>query len=181
MERQQDVVVSASGPLAHIYFTVSPQPIGLAEMMRLYPQLLDRLLKSSGIGALVARAGECTVVLGNRGGMVAIGCQRKMVVQPHPLTVFGDTAYAEHQLHKLAHFPHAGDLIALGEMLPDGTVLTFEEQLATHGGLGGPQIRPFIAWSPERPLAPETLNDAQDLYSYFARHYLDTTSAEAPD
>jgi hypothetical protein len=181
MERQQDVVVSASGPLAHIYFTVSPQPLDLDEMMRLYPQLLDRLLDSSGIGALVARAGECTVVLGNRGGTVAIGCQRKMVVQPHPLTIFGDTAYAEHQLHQLAHFPHAGDLIALGEMLPDGTVVTFEEQLATHGGLGGPQIRPFIAWSPERPLVPETLNDAQDLYSYFARHYLDTMSAGVPD
>ena len=48
--------------------------------------------------------------------------------------------------------------------------LAFEEQVATHGGLGGPQMRPFVAWPPECPLAPETLDDAQDFYPYFARY-----------
>jgi hypothetical protein len=50
-------------------------------------------------------------------------------------------------------------------------VITFEEQVATHGGLGGPQGHPFIAWPPECPLAAETLNDAEDLYPHFTRHY----------
>jgi hypothetical protein len=31
-------------------------------------------------------------------------------------------------------------------------------------------MQPFIAWPPERPLAPETLDDAQDLYLYFTRY-----------
>jgi hypothetical protein len=172
MERQKDVVVSASGPLAHIYFNVSPRPLDLSEVMLLYPQLLDHLLANSGIGALVGRSGERTIVLGQCGSTAVIGSERELVEQPHPLAAFGDTAYAERQLHQLAHFPHAGDLIALGEMQPDGKVVTFEEQLATHGGLGGPQIRPFIAWPRERPLAPETLNDPQDVYAYFARHHL---------
>jgi hypothetical protein len=94
-----------------------------------------------------------------------------VVEKPNPLAPFGDVAYATHQVHRLTHFPHAGDLILLGEIRPDGKVVTFEKQVATHGGLGGPQGHPFIAWPPGRPLAPETLNDAEHLYPYFMRHY----------
>jgi hypothetical protein len=60
----------------------------------------------------------------------------------------------------------------------DGKVVAFEEQVATHGGLGGPQIHPFIARPPECPLTPEALDDAVDLYPYFVGHYLEQS---APD
>jgi hypothetical protein len=172
LERQQDVVVSASGPLAHVYFNVSPRALDLIEVMLLYPQLVGRLLATPGIGVLVGRAGERTIVLGHQGGTLVTGRGREIVEWPHPLKPLGDTAYAADQLHRLAHFPHAGDLIVLGAVEPDGKVVTFEEQVASHGGLGGPQSHPFIAWPPEQPLAPETLNDAQDLYPYFMRHYV---------
>jgi len=172
LERQKDVVVCASGPLAHVYFNVSPRPLDLIEVMFLYPQLLDRLLATPGIGALVGRAGGRTIVLGHQGGTLIIASGRETVERPHPLIPFGDTAHAADQIHHLAHFPHAGDLIVLGAVEPDGKVVAFEEQVATHGGLGGPQGRPFIAWPPGRPLAPETLNDAQDLYPYFVEQYL---------
>jgi hypothetical protein len=59
--------------------------------------------------------------------------------------------------------------------------VTFEEQVATHGGLGGPQLRAFIAWPPQRPLAPETLDDSLDLYPYFVQHYLGQPPAGEPD
>jgi hypothetical protein len=177
LERQKDVVVSASGPLAHVYLNVSVRQLDLVEVALLYPQLLDALLVTPGVGALVGRAGERTVVLGERGGMLIVGGEGKVVEKPHPLAPFGDVIYGAAQVHKLAHFPHAGDLIVLGAVEPDGKVVTFEEQVATHGGLGGPQGRPFIAWPPECPLTPETLNDAEDLYPYFVRHYLE----QSPD
>jgi hypothetical protein len=142
-------------------------------------------LKSPGIGAVIGRAGGRTVVLGRHGGTLDIGGdgegEREIVEQPHPLAPFGDVEHATEQIRRLAHFPHAGDLILLGEIRPDGKVVTFEEQVATHGGLGGPQGHPFIAWSPERPLAPETLNDAEDLYPYFMRHYQARPTMEIPD
>jgi hypothetical protein len=181
LRRQKDIVVSASGSLAHIYFNVSPRPLDLIEVILLYPELLDRLTTSAGIGAIVGRAGEDTIVLGRRGGTLHIGSEQETVEQPHPLVPFGDTAYVVKQVHRLAHFPHAGDLIVLGEIQDDGKVVTFEHQVATHGGLGGPQGRPFIAWSPERQLAPETLNDAEDLYPYFMRHYHNTSPGEEPE
>ena len=173
LERQQDVTVSVSGPLAHVYFNVSPRPLNLIEVMLLYPQLVDSLLVTPGIGALVGRAEEQTIVLGQQGGMLVTGGERDTVKWPHPLVPFGDASYLSAQLHHLAHFPHAGDLIVLGAVEQDGKVVGFEDQVATHGGMGGPQLRPFIAWPPKQPLAPETLNDAQDLYPYFMRHYLE--------
>ncbi|MBE9507227.1 MAG: alkaline phosphatase family protein [Chloroflexi bacterium] len=181
LEQQQDVVVSASGPLAHVYFNVSTRQLDLVEVALLYPQLLDTLLATAGIGPLVGRAGERTVVLGGEGGMLIVGGEREMVEEPHPLAPFGDVAYSGAQVHQLAHFPHSGDLILLGAFEPGGKVVTFEKQLATHGGLGGPQERPFIAWPPECPLTPETLNDAEDLYPYFVQHYLEQSPAGEQD
>jgi hypothetical protein len=196
LERQQDVVVSASGPLAHVYFNVTSRPLDLIEVVRLYPHLLDHLLATPGIGAVIGRAGEQTIVMGcnparhspvgdnnptgQQGGTLVIEGEHEIVEGPHPLASFGDVAYAATQVHRLAHFPHTGDLVVLGAVEPDGKVVTFEEQAATHGGLGGPQGRPFITWPPECPLVPETLNDAQDLYPYFAQHYLEQTPARGP-
>lgn len=179
MEKHRDVVVSASGPLAHVYFNVSHRPLDLIEIALLYPHLLDALIATPGIGALAGRAGDQTVVLGCGGGTLITGGEREIVEWPHPLAPFGDVAYGAAQLHQLAHFPHAGDLILLGALEASGKVVAFEEQVATHGGLGGPQGRPFIAWSPRCPLTPELLNDAQDLYPYFMQHY--GPSANMPD
>jgi hypothetical protein len=172
LERQRDVVVSASGSLAHVYFNVSPRPLDLIEVAVLYPQLLDALLATPGIGAVAGRAGERTIVLGPQGGMSVVGDGRGVVGHPHPLAPFGEVDYAVRQMHQLAHFPHSGDLIVLGSV-EDGRVVTFEEQVAAHGGLGGPQMRPFIAYPPECPLEPETVNDPQELYTYFVQRYLE--------
>lgn len=171
VKRQKDVVVSASGSLAHIYFNVSERPLDLIEVMLLYPQLLDQLTTTPGIGAVVGRARDRTVVLGRDGGTLDIGGAPHLAEPPNPLSRFGDADYAAGQLHRLAQFPHAGDLMVLGEVEDDGKVVTFESQAATHGGLGGPQTLPFVAWPPEHNLEPERLNDAEDLYPYFMRYH----------
>lgn len=169
--RQRDVVVSPSGPLAHVYFNVSPRSLDLMEVVLLYPHLLDSLFAIPEIGAVIGRAGDQTLILGQKGGAALVGGQREVVEGSHPLAPFGDVAYAVAQIHRVAHFPHTGDLVILGAVEPDGSVITFEEQSATHGGLGGPQGLPFIAWPPECPLAPEALKDAQDIYPYFMERY----------
>ena len=171
-ERQRDIVVSASGSLAHVYFNVSPRPLEMVEVLLVYPQLVDILLATPGIGIIAGRAGEQTIVLGKHGGSLVTGGERESLEPPHPLAPFGDTAYGTAQLHRLAHFPHAGDLIILGTVEQNGRVVGFEEQVAMHGGLGGPQERPFIAWPPESALVPEAVTDAQDLYPYFAQYHL---------
>jgi hypothetical protein len=178
LTRQQDVVVSASGPLAHVYFKISPRQLNLIEVAILYPHLLDALLAAPGVGALVGRAEGRMVVLGSEGGSLVIEEDGERVEEPHPLVQFGDAVYAAKQLDYLTHFPHSGDLIVLGAMRADGKVVAFEEQVSTHGGLGGPQIHPFIARPPECPLTPEALDDAAALYPYFIQRYLGCSFSE---
>ncbi len=170
MKRQKDVVISVSGSLAHIYFNVSRHPLDMIEVLLLYPQLPSQLTATRGIGAVIGRAGEGTIVLGREGGTLHIGSAPHLLELPNPLAPFGDVSYATRQIHRLAHFPHSGDLIVLGEAHEHGEVVTFEYQAATHGGLGGQQTHPFIAWPPERVLKPETLKDAEDLYPFFMRY-----------
>jgi len=172
MERRDDVVVRASGPLAHVYFNVSRRPLDLIEVMVPYSALLDSLLSVDGVGAVVGRAGQRTVVLGSDGGMLIMQASGARIIEgPNPLDQFGDVDYVSDQLHRLAHFPHAGDLLVMGAVEPDGVVVTFEKQVATHGGVGGSQMAPFVAWPPACPLVPESLNDANDFYPYFVERY----------
>jgi hypothetical protein len=170
MTRQDDVVISASGSLAHIYFNVSQRPLDMIEVLLLYPHLLSQLTTTRGIGAVIGRSGERTIVLGRERGTLDIGSTTHLVEPPNPLAPFGDVAYAAQQVHRLAHFPHAGDLIVLGEVQESGKVVTFESQASTHGGLGGPQTYPFIAWPAGCTLNPASLKDAEDLYACFARY-----------
>jgi len=171
LRRERDIVVSASGSLAHIYFNVARHPLEMMEVLILYPGLLDWLTATPGIGAVIGRAGDRTIVLGSEGGTLEIGREAELADPPDPLAPYGDASYAERQIHQLAHFPHAGDLIVLGAMREDGRVVTFENQLAAHGGLGGPQTHPFIAWPPERDLRSHAINDPEDLYPVFRAYH----------
>ncbi len=181
LRRQKDIVVSASGSLAHIYFNVSQRPLDVIEIILLYPDLLDQLSATPGIGAIVGRAGDSTIVMGPEGGTLHIEARPELVERPNPLARFGDPDYVAEQVHRLAHFPHAGDLIVFGEVRKDGKVVTFEQQMAAHGGIGGPQGRPFIAWATGCPLVAEMLNDSEDLYTYFVHHYQQPLQHEAAE
>ena len=169
--RQRDVVVSASGPLAHVYFNVSSQPLDLIQVMLLYPGLVDHLLESRGIGAVVGRAGERTVVLGNQGGTLIIDTTGDVLEGEDVVAPYGESGYVASQIHEVAHYPHTGDLMLLGAVEPHGRIVAFEEQVSTHGGLGGPQGLPFVAWPPKHPLSPATWRDSLALYAHFSRTY----------
>jgi hypothetical protein len=72
----------------------------------------------------------------------------------------------------LTAFPHSGDLILIGAWDADGRVTTFEDQLGAHGGLGGPQERPFIIHPGDVPLDSHALNSPRDLYVHFMANYV---------
>lgn len=170
LERREDVVVRVSGPLAHVYFNVAPRRLEMIEVGLLYPQLLDRLVTMESLGLVVGRAGDQTVALGPGGGSAVIAEGRLAIEPPNPLAPYGDTERTARQLHRLVAFPHSGDLILMGNIRPDGRVVTFEEQVATHGGLGGQQEQPFIACPPTVELGQ--IEDPRELYRFFLDRYL---------
>lgn len=171
LERREDVVVRISGPLAHIYFNVISRPLDLIEVALLYPHLLDRLMEMDLIGWIVGRAGGQVVVLGREGGRAVIGEGPVEVTPPDPLSPYGDRDRVAQEIYRLATGPYAGDLILMGGLLPDGRVVTFEEQVATHGGLGGGQEWPFLLCDTE---CPATIASPAAFYDFFLERYFRT-------
>jgi len=170
LRRREDVVVRVSGPLAHVYFNVLVRRLELIELALLYPELLDQLALTGAIGLVIGRADERTVVLGSSGGSAIISGGRLEVEPPHPLTPYGDPVRVAQWIHRLASFPHSGDLILLGSVQDDGRVVTFEEQMGTHGGIGGAQESPFIVHPSGAKLEP--VDGPEDLYAQFLQRYL---------
>jgi hypothetical protein len=169
MERREDVVVRASGPLAHVYFNVTRRALDLIEVAVLYPRLLDQLLDTEAIGLVVGRVGEHVVALGPDGGATTISASARKVVGSDPVAIFGDPEWVAGEIRRVVSFPHSGDLVLLGRMDSGGRTVTFEEQEATHGGVGGPQGEPFIAFPPEIDISP--LSSPEDLHSLFWNRY----------
>jgi hypothetical protein len=170
LTRRSDVVVRNSGSLSHVYFNVSPQPMNLSEIALIYPALLRALIEHEGIGWVVGRESDETVIMG-KGGTRTLNGEQDVQGQD-PLAFLPEPEYAAAQLRRLASFPHSGDLILLGAWNPEeGIVVSFEDQVASHGGLGGPQDYPFVMYQSEIEMDVENITNAVDLYSHFVRVY----------
>jgi hypothetical protein len=173
--RHSDIAVRVSGPLAHVYFNVSDRRLNLSDIALLYPTLLTRLIEHPGIGLVVGREGEETVMVG-REGTLSVQKDLDGLRGSNPLSGLSDPPVQAAWIDRVASMPHAGDLMLLGAW-NNGTVVAFEDQMGTHGGLGGPQGKPFILYPAEMELPSGTIKGPCDLYPIFAR-YLDQASDE---
>jgi hypothetical protein len=99
-----------------------------------------------GIGLVMARTEEGGSVVLGAGGVHHLADGR--VDGDDPLAPFGPRT-AEH-LRRLDDFPHVGDLLLNSSYYPDvDEVAAFEELVGSHGGMGGPQTRPFVMYPSE--------------------------------
>jgi hypothetical protein len=177
LSKRGDVVVRNSGSMSHVYFNVVPRQMNLSEIALIYPHLLNRLVEHEGIGLVVGREEVETVIVrkdgtltlpphppqigGTRGGIEVRG--------QNPLLSLPEPELAASQLRQLTSFPHSGDIIIFGAWRDD-EVICFEDQVASHGGLGGPQDYPFIMYPSELSLDLEEVTNARDLYPHFAAY-----------
>jgi hypothetical protein len=110
------------------------------------------------------------VVLASRKGTLRIGPTEQRLEGQDPLGDLSHPAWAAAQVARVARFPHAGDLILLGAW--DGKrVICFEEQVASHGGLGGPQGWPFLAYPPGDGFGARAIENSEDVYTRLVRVY----------
>ena len=168
VERHSDAAVRVSGPLAHVYFNVSDERLDLSDIAVLYPTLLTRLIEHPGIGLVVGHEGSKTVMLG-RAGTLTKDNALEQLRGSNPLAGLSNPAAQAVRIHSVASFPSAGDLMLFGDW-DNGSVVTFEDQIGTHGGLGGAQEKPFILYPAEMELPNESIDNPCDLYPIFARY-----------
>ncbi|WP_420036613.1 phage holin family protein [Streptomyces sp. cg28] len=147
-DKHSEPVVLASGNLGLVSFPDVPHRMSKEEIDARHPALLATLANHPGIGFLLVRSEEHDgLVLGAQGAEVPLA---DLTDGLGPLADFG--AGAADAVRRTHSFPHTADIMVNSMYDPvDGEVLAFEEQIGSHGGLGGAQSRPFL-------LSPLTLS-----------------------
>ncbi|MDX6330323.1 MAG: hypothetical protein QOI83_2706 [Streptomycetaceae bacterium] len=163
LEPASEPVVLASGNLGLISFPDLPGRATREEIDCRHPALLRTLADHPGIGFLLVRsAPRGPLVLGADGAEHELRTGR--ITGTDPLAPFGDGA--AQAVLRTDGFPHTADIMVNSAYDPaTGAVHAFEEQVGSHGGLGGDQSRPFLLHpmelrGPERPpVGAEALHD----------------------
>ncbi len=150
----EQVVVLASGNLGLIYLLEEPRRLTLEEIEARHPRLLPALREHPHLGWLLVRSEEY--------GPVVLGPHGERYLRPDrvdgedPLAPFSPRA-AQH-VARADGFAHAADVVVgsfYEPLLQEGCA--FEELISFHGGLGGPQTRPFLLHPAQLPLPDEPL------------------------
>ncbi|UXY31002.1 phage holin family protein [Streptomyces sp. HUAS TT20] len=139
--RHSEPIVLASGNLGLVSFPDVPHRMTKEEIDARHPALLTTLANHPGIGFLLVRSERHGgLVLGANGAEIPLD---RLDTHPGPLACFGPgAADAVRRTHS---FPHTADIMVNSWYDPaTGEVLAFEEQIGSHGGLGGAQAKPFL-------------------------------------
>ena len=166
------VTAYGSGNLAQVYFDLFPRKIALSELNAAYPGMVDALVQHEGIGIVCGYEEDpqqdgsvgAPIVLSKTGrrnlhtGEVSGEDPLKQYAPDDP-NAFGAAAIATRawQVRRVMDFPHAGDLMVISPVYPDGTVAALEELIGSHGGLGGEQTDAFL-FHPAGVAVTETRN-----------------------
>jgi uncharacterized membrane protein YvlD (DUF360 family) len=158
----REVVVLASGNLGLVYLMREEKRMTLEEIESRHPDLIAALRGHPHIGFLLVRSeSEGPLAIGARGTR---RLRDGWVDGEDPLAPFPPNA-ARHLL-RADSFEHTPDVL-VNSFYDAGTEegCAFEELISFHGGMGGPQTRPFLLHPgelgvPETPLVgAEAIND----------------------
>ena len=175
-------VVLASGNLGLISFPDVPGRMGREAIERRHPALLQTLANHPGVGFLLVRSEtEGAVVLGANGAEHHLDTHR--VIKESPLALFGPGA--ADAVRRTAHFRNTPDIMVNSAYdAATGEVHAFEEQIGSHGGLGGEQGHPFLLW-PVQLSAPvaagEQLVGAERVHTVLRRWLREADGPEVPE
>lgn len=155
-------VVLGSGNLGLISFPRIPGRADTEIIEAEYPGLIDALRTHPGIGfLLIARTDGGSVVLGPGGSVdVATGA----VDGVDPLALFGSDALRK--VRRTDTFDNVADIMVGGAYWPEtDEIAAFEEQVGSHGGMGGPQSTPFLLFPEVLPPPPDRLHGAEAVHA----------------
>ena len=161
----RDVVVLGSGNLGLVYLMEENRRLTLEEIDARHPQLLPALRSHPHVGWLLVRSSEHgAVALGANGAhYLAEG----RVEGEDPLAPFSPTA-PQHLL-RTDGFQHVADIMVgsfYDPELQEGCA--FEELICFHGGIGGPQTRPFILHPAHLEVPAEPIVGAASVHGVLA-------------
>ena len=139
-------VVLGSGNLGLVYLMETDRRLTMEEIDERHPELLPALRNHPHVGWLLVHSAERgPLVLGPEGSEHKL--REGEVLGEDPLRNFSPTAPSH--LLRTDGFDNVADVMVGAFYDPDlDESCAFEELISFHGGLGGPQTRPFILHPP---------------------------------
>ena len=143
-----DAVVLGSGNLGLVYLMEEKRRLTLEEIQERHPRLLPALREHPHVGWLLVHSSEHgPLVLGGNGARYLADGRLE---GDDPLAHFSPGAPGH--LLRTDGFAHVADIMVGSFYDPDlDEGCAFEELISFHGGLGGPQTRPFVLYPGELP------------------------------
>ncbi|MGZ3664225.1 MAG: phage holin family protein [Ktedonobacterales bacterium] len=176
----RQVVVLGSGNLGLIYLMEEPRRLTREEIDERHPRLIPALRSHPHVGWILVRSAERgAVVLGPRGEHYL---DEGRVEGEDPLAAFSPNA--PRHLLRTDGFPHVADIMVGSFYDPElDEGCAFEELISFHGGIGGPQTRPFIFAPVTLPRPKEPIIGAEHVHEVLWgwRRLLNGDSRGVPD
>ncbi len=157
----EEVVVLGSGNLGLVYLMEEPRRLSLEEIEERHPRLIPALRAHPHVGWILVRSAQRgAVALGSNGAhYLAEG----RVEGEDPLAAFPPNA--PRHLLRTDGFKDVADIMVgsfYDPVLEEGCA--FEELICFHGGLGGPQTRPFILHPAELQMPADPIIGAEQVH-----------------
>ncbi len=168
-DTETSLIVCVSGGLAHIYRRGAGRPLRVEEIRSLYPGLVEGLAGHPGIGFVLVRGAEDNALMIGGDGIRNLTTD-EVLGDVDPLTPYWDTELWARELTQLVGGEMSGDLIVVGGMRAKQRVVAFEEQVGSHGGLGGPQNYPFVLLPADFDTIRADLQSPEALYAHLYKH-----------
>jgi uncharacterized membrane protein YvlD (DUF360 family) len=158
----RQVVVLGSGNLGLISLMEEPRRLTLEEIDKRHPRLVPGLRAHPHVGWLLVRSAEHGPLALGANGVRYLANDK--VEGDDPLAAFSPNA-GRHLL-RTDGFAHVADIMVgsfYDPHLEEGCA--FEELISFHGGLGGPQTRPFILHPAELAVPDEPIVGAERVHT----------------
>jgi uncharacterized membrane protein YvlD (DUF360 family) len=158
----RDVIVLGSGNLGLVYLMEERRRLTLEEIDERHPKLIPALTEHPHVGWILVRSEQHgAVALGTDG---AHYLTHGRVEGADPLEPFSPNA--PKHLRRTDGFADVADIMVGSFYDPElDEGCAFEELISFHGGIGGPQTRPFILYPAEFPLPDEPLVGAASVHA----------------
>jgi Type I phosphodiesterase / nucleotide pyrophosphatase len=162
----RDVLVLGSGNLGLIYLMEVKRRLTLEEIYERHPRLIPALREHPHVGWLLVRSAEHGALVLGPSGTRHLADGR--VDGEDPLAPFSPTAGSH--LLRTDGFAHVADIMVGSFYDPERDEgCAFEELISFHGGLGGPQTRPFILHPESLPVPSDPIVGAAAVHDLLSR------------
>ena len=172
----RQVVVLGSGNLGLVYLMEEPRRLTLEEIEERHPRLIGALRAHPHVGWLLVRSRERGPLALGAGGVHHLSDGR--IEGEDPLAAFSPGAPGH--LLRTDGFAHVADIMVGSFYDPElDEGCAFEELISFHGGLGGPQTRPFILYPSTLDVGDEPIVGAAAVHALLKRWRRDARDARA--